>query len=40
MAEFSVLSFINHTHATAAEFLNDAVVGNGAAEYGRGFGHW
>jgi len=28
-----VLSFIDHTHAAAAEFLDDAVVRNGLADH-------
>ena len=32
-AEVYVLSFINHTHAAAAEFLDDAVVRDGLADH-------
>ena len=28
----SVLGFVNHTHAATAEFLDDAVVGDGLSE--------
>ena len=33
-AEFRVLGFINDAHATAAEFLHNAVVGDGLADTG------
>ena len=38
--EFEVLGFVNHTHATSAEFLDDAIVGNMTAEDGCGIGHF
>ena len=32
-AEPSVLGLVNHTHAAATEFLDDAVVGDGFANH-------
>ncbi len=32
-AELHVLGFVDHTHPTAAEFLNDAVVRDGLADH-------
>jgi len=33
-AEFGVLGFVDHTHPTAAQFLDDAVVRDGFADHG------
>ena len=30
--EFCVLSFVHHTHATAAKNVNDAIMGDGPAD--------
>ena len=35
-----VLGFVDNAHATAAEFLDDAVVGNRLAEHGQGIRHF
>ena len=35
-AEADVFGLVNHTHAAAAQFLQDAVVGNGLAEHAGG----
>ena len=37
-AELEVFGFVDHTHAAAAEFFGDAVVGDGLINHGRG-GH-
>ena len=39
-AETRVFCFVNHAHATAAEFFDDAVVGNRLTDEGRRIGHW
>ena len=33
--EFDVLGFVDHTHSTATEFLDDAVVRDGSANHGK-----
>ncbi len=33
-AEFSVFGFVNHAHAAATEFFDDAVVRDGLVEHG------
>ena len=35
-AKLCVLGFVDHTHAAAAEFLDDAVVRDGLADHGVG----
>src|SRR5579862_7309968 len=37
--EFDVLRFIDHAHAAAADLLQNAVVTDRAADYGRGIDH-
>ena len=38
-AEFGVLGFVDDTHASAAEFFDDAVMGDGLADRGLGVRH-
>ncbi len=38
-AEFGVFGFVNDTHSAAAEFFDDAVIGDGLADEGGGIGH-
>jgi ubiquinone/menaquinone biosynthesis C-methylase UbiE len=34
------VSLVHHAHAAATQLFNDAVVGNGTAEYWCGISHW
>src|SRR5690242_756132 len=34
-SEFDVLGFVNHAHAAAAQFFQNAVMGNGSADHSR-----
>jgi hypothetical protein len=38
-AELDILGLVDDTHAATAEFSNDAVMGNGLADEGRGVRH-
>ena len=38
--KFDVLGLVDHAHAAATELFDDAVVGNGTAEYWCGISHW
>ena len=38
-AQARVFRLVDHAHPTAAEFVDDRVVGNGAADHGVGFRH-
>ncbi len=39
-AQARVLRFVNHAHATTAQFFQDAVVGNAATDDGGAIRHW
>ena len=39
-AEARVLGFVDHAHATAAEFFEDVVVGDGSTDDRGSVGHW
>jgi hypothetical protein len=36
----SVFGFVDHAHSTAADFLEDVIVGNGLAQQRMGVGHY
>ena len=39
-AEAGVFGFVDDAHSAAAEFFDDAVMGDGLADEGGGVGHW